>query len=166
MEVGFRGKCDLKPEEYYEVVEMKAGVADVNARIGAILGGGTSKEIDALGHYGRTLGILIMIRDDFIDLYEPEELTNRVKNECLPLPLLYAFQNEKKKDEIIQLLKKDRITEQETDRILDLMMETREVEGLKTEMRLLVEQAKKSTTYVGRIKNTLELLLNATLEDL
>jgi geranylgeranyl pyrophosphate synthase len=165
-EVDLKGKYDLTPQEYYEVIEMKAGVADVNARIGAILGGGTQVEIDAVGHYSRTLGILMIIRDDFIDLYEPDELMNRVNNECLPLPLLYVFQNEKKKEEIIHLLEKDRITDQETDKILDLVMETKEIEELRKEMISLTIQAKNALKNLRKLKNILELLIDATLEDL
>lgn len=166
MEVGLKEKRDLTPEEYYDLIKMKATVAEANARIGAILGGGTTKEIDLLGHYGKTLGILAIIRDDFIDLYEPNELANRVKNECLPLPLLYAFRDEIKKDKIRRLLGMDRITERETSMILDLVTETEELEQLRKEMISLFEAGRDSIKHLKRCKNVLKLLLESTLEDL
>jgi len=129
-EVSFKGNFDLDPREYRNIIETKASVAETTARIGAILGGGNSKEIDILGHYGKILGILMTIRDDFIDLFEPDELKNRTENECLPLPILYAFRNTRKKSEIVRLLRRDKITEQETDEILDLITDTKEVEEL------------------------------------
>jgi geranylgeranyl pyrophosphate synthase len=165
-EAGLRGDLDLTPEEYYDVIEKKAKVAEANARIGAILGGGTRGEIDALGHYAKTLGMLVTIRDDFIDLYEPEELANRVKNECLPLPLLYAFKNEKKKEQILRILEKDGITEQDTNEILDLIMETEEVEELRDEMRSLLKKGKDSIKHLGRSRDSLMFLLEAALEGL
>ena len=94
-EASFQANWDLAPEEYLDIIRMKAAIADVTARIGAIVGGGSSDEIKALGQYGRTLGILATIRDDFIDVFEPIELRNRAENECFPLPILYAFRNKK-----------------------------------------------------------------------
>jgi len=165
-ETGFKEKYDLTPEEYRKVIEMKAAVAEANTRIGAILGGGYSEEIDVLGHYGRTLGMLMTIRDDFIDLFEPDELGNRAKNECLPLPILYAFQNKRKKSEIIRLFRKNKITKQETRKILDLIMDTKNVQELKKEMKLLIKKEEKLLGRIGRTKNALRLLLHSTLEDL
>ena len=165
-EVSLKGRYDLKPEEYYNVIKMKAAVAGATARIGAILGGGTYKEINVLDHFGRTLGILMTIRDDFIDLFEPDELENRFKNECLPLPILYAFRSARKKSEIVRLLKKGKITEQETEEILDLIMDMKEVQGLKKEMQLLIEREENLLGKIKRNRNTLKLLLRSTLEDI
>ena len=165
-ETSFRGNWDLAPEEYLDIIRMKAAIAEVTARIGATLGGGNSKEINALAHYGRTLGILMTIRDDFIDLFELDELGNRAKNECLPLPILYAFRNPRKKSEIVRLLKKDQITEEEIEQILDLIIDMKEVQELKNEMQLLVEKAENFLSYIRRNRSSLELLLHSTLEDL
>jgi len=165
-ETSFRGNWDLAPEEYLDIIRMKAAIAEVTARIGATLGGGNSKEINALAHYGRTLGILMTIRDDFIDLFELDELGNRAKNECLPLPILYAFRNTRKKSEIVRLLKKDQITEKEIEEILDLIIDMKEVQELKNEMQLLVEKAENFLSYIRRNRSSLELLLHSTLEDL
>ncbi|MCK4474666.1 polyprenyl synthetase family protein, partial [Candidatus Bathyarchaeota archaeon] len=52
-EATFKGNWDLDPEEYLDIIRMKAAIADVTARIGAIIGGGSSDEIEALGKYGR-----------------------------------------------------------------------------------------------------------------
>jgi len=165
-EVGLKGNFDLDPREHRNIIETKAAVAEITARIGAILGGGNSKEINTLGHYGKTLGILMTIRDGFVDLFEPDELRNRVKNECLPLPILYAFRNKGKKSEIVRLLRKDRMTEQETEEILDLIMDMKEVQELKKEMRSLIEKEENLLTHIKRNRKSLELLLWSTLEDL
>lgn len=165
-ERGFRGNFDLTPREYYNIIKAKAAVAEITARIGAILGGGNSEQIGALGYYGRTLGILMTIRDDFIDMFELDELRNRVKNECLPLPILYAFRNTEKKSEIIQLLRKDKITEEEVEEISDMVMDMKEVQELKKEMQSLIRKAEKLLMYLKRDKNTLKLLLSSTVEDL
>jgi len=165
-ETSFRGNWDVAPEEYFDIIRMKASIAEATARIGATLGGGNSNEINALAHYGRTLGILMTIRDDFIDLFEPDELRNRVENECLPLPILYAFRNAAKKSEIVRLLKKDEITEEETEEILDLIMDTKDVQELKKEMQLLIKKEENLLGQIRSNKDNLKFLLRSTVEDL
>jgi geranylgeranyl pyrophosphate synthase len=165
-ETKFKGKYDISPEKYYDVIEMKASVAEAMARIGAIIGGGTIKKINALGHYGRTLGILMTIRDEFIDLLE-EELRNRIKNECLPLPLLYAFQNKNIRNEIIPLLKiydKKNILK----KVAKKVIRTQEVAELKKKLQAMVDKEIAKLYFINKseIRSELELLLNSTIEDI
>ena len=102
LEINFKGRLDVIPDEYLKVIEKKAANVEAQTRIGAIIGRSTKNEIEALGKYGRILGILITLREEFIDVFEPEELHNRMKNECLPLPILYAFQNPRVKKKILK----------------------------------------------------------------
>jgi geranylgeranyl pyrophosphate synthase len=162
----FKGNYELKPNEYRNIIETKAAVSEAIARIGAIIGGGKTKEINALGYYGRTLGFLMTIRDNFIDVFETEELRHRVKSECLPLPILYALQDKKMKDKILPLIKKDKISEKETQKILDLITESKDVQKLKEEMTLLIRRQKRLLTSIKRNKKAFNLLLEASLEDL
>ena len=165
-ETSFKGNWDVTPEEYLDIIRMKASIAEATARIGATFGGGNSKEINALAHYGRTLGILMTIRDDFVDLFEPDELRNRIDNECLPLPVLYAFRNVRRKSEIVRLLRKDKITEEQTKEILDLVLDMNEVQEVKKEMQLLIKKEENLLSCIRGNRNTLKLLLWSTLEDL
>jgi geranylgeranyl pyrophosphate synthase len=160
-------KYNITPEEYYSVIEAKAGVADTCAKIGALLGGGSTNEVNMLGQYGRTLGILMEIRNDFIDLFDPIELKNRVKNECLPFPLLYAFQNLEIKYKIVQLLSGKKITNRTVHKLLNLVMDLNEVQKLKEKMKNLIDfQMKQLHNYNIRIRDKLSILLQATIEDL
>jgi len=166
-EISFKGKYDLSPEEYYKIIEMKAAVSEANARIGAILGGGTPREIDILGCYGKTMGILMTIRDEFIDLFEPDELKNRVANECLPLPMLYAFKNEKAKSKIVSLLEKN-LTENDAYKIAEIVMETEEVKELKREMKTSIANTIEKISFIRKrdVFHELELLLSFTIQGL
>lgn len=165
-ETYFKGSYDLKPKVYLDIIKMKTSVAETSTCIGAIIGGGKSKEIKLLRRYGRTLGFLMTIRDEFIDIFELEELQNRIKNECLPLPLLYAVQDTKTKNKILPILKKGRISELELQKILDFIMRSEKVQKLKKMMELLVEKQKTELTFNKNINMILTLLLEATLEDL
>jgi len=163
-EASLRGKLELSPDEYLNIIKMKISVAEASARMGAVLGKGTTEEIEGLGHYGKTLGLLMTLRDEFIDVFEVNELSNRFKNECLPLPVLYAFQDPCIKKEVVQLLERE-ITKVEMDRILDLVINAPEVRKLGKKMHLLVKETIQNL-QVERKRDVLVLLLESTLQDL
>lgn len=166
-EVEYGGKCDLTPKEYLNIFEMKAAVAELTMRIGAIVGGGTSQEINALGNYGRKLGILMAIRDDFIDMFEPEELKNRFKNECLPLPMLYAFQDSKIKKKIISILKRDRIRDTDAYKVVKIVTEARGFQILQRKIRVTIKKGLSDISLLNKnFQQTLGNVLKASMEDI
>lgn len=165
-EANLRRKLDLQPKEYLDIIQLKISVASVAAEIGALVGNGTSEQIECLTQYGRTLGILMTIRDEFVDMFELEELTNRFKNECLPLPILYAFQNAGLKKEIVGLLEQEVITETQLNKMLEAVTDAPEVRDLGKFMRLSVNEEIKNLNCIKPIRNILVQLLESTLEDL
>jgi geranylgeranyl pyrophosphate synthase len=165
-ETSFKGKFDLPAEEYFKIIENKTAVAEATAKIGAIIGGGTREEIAILGHYGKILSILMTIRDEFIDIFELKEIKNRVENECLPLPILFTFKDPKKQNKIVYLLKKGELTEKNRDKILDIVMNAVETQELKEKMIALIKEAHQQLKHIKRNKETLQLILDSTLEGL
>jgi geranylgeranyl diphosphate synthase type I len=165
-ETSLRGKFDLSAEEYLNIIRMKVSVAEATAKIGAILGGGTPEEIEAMGHYGKTLGILFAIRDEFIDVFELDELRNRIEKECLPLPILFAFKDSRKADKITRLLRGSEITEREIELILDLVMDSKRTLELKKEMQSLIKDESQRLRQIKTGKSSLRLLLKSMTEDL
>ncbi len=89
----FESVVDITPEEYLRVVRNKSADIEAYTRISAILGDGTEEEIEALGEYGRLLGMLSILRDDMIDMLDNEETIQRINNEHPPLVIVYALQN-------------------------------------------------------------------------
>jgi geranylgeranyl diphosphate synthase type I len=165
-EASIRGKFDISAEEYLDIIKIKVSVSEAMTKIGAILGGGNQEEIEALGHYGKTLGILLTIRDEFIDVFELDELKNRVEKEVLPLPIIAALQDPNKKDKIITLLTRRELTETEVEQILDLVMSSKEARKIKKRMRLLVKEGCQQVNFASRNKETFKLLLWSTLENI
>jgi len=167
-EASFKRKLTLSPKDYFKVIEMKASMSEAEAEIGAILGNGTQHEVEALGRYGRKLGILMALRDDFIDIFEPNELLNRFKNECLPLPLLYALKNRRLKDKVIRKLSEGTLTNTETEKIVDLIWDTKEVTQLREQLHKIGTQAMNKIYNIqpSRARNEMVVLIRATLEDL
>ena len=107
----FRGRKDITPEEYLRVVRNRSADIEAYTRISAILGDGTEEEIEAMGEYGRLLGMLSILRDDMIDMFDNEEAIQRINNEYPPLVIVYALQNAEMKSTICSLLKKTKTIE-------------------------------------------------------
>jgi geranylgeranyl pyrophosphate synthase len=164
-EAGWRGKMEISKEDYLDIIEQKASASEAATRVGAIIGGGTKEEVEFLGRYGRTYGILFTLRNEFIDVFEPDELRNRLENECLPLPVLLAFHDESRKTQILQLLK-DEFTEKTIEKILDLSMDFGETRLLVEDMKRLAK--KEISLFPSTLHNKKEfrLMLQATLEDI
>jgi len=117
LELKFRGRIDITPEEYLRVVRKKAADVEAHTRISAILGWGSKEEIEALSEYGRLLGMLILLRDDLIDMIDLEEAVHRIEKEHLSLPILYALQNREIKSTLGPLMRKT-ITKKDAKKVL------------------------------------------------
>jgi geranylgeranyl diphosphate synthase type I len=165
LEVGFRGKIDIDPRQYFYVLEKKASILEAHTRIGALIGGGTQNEIEALGKYGRILGTLITLRDEFIDILEVQELNERMKNKCLPLPMLYAFRNPQTKKKMMNILSKPKISEKDINLIAEHIFREKEVKPLRTQMKALAKKALQTVSNLSR-KNELDLIVKASLENI
>jgi len=163
LELQFRGRVDVTPEEYLWVVRKKAADVEAHTRISAILGGGSEEEIEALSEYGRLLGMMIILRDDLIDMIDLEEAMHRVKNECLPLPILYALQNPKIKSTLNSILLKKTITKRDAKTVLEVTGKAGGLEHVEKLMQKLATDAYRSTGSLKQKGKFFELLSKAML---
>ena len=164
-ETSWRRRMNISREDYLEIIKQKVAASEAATRIGAILGCGTESEIELLSHYGRTFGILMTLRNEFIDVFEADELGNRLKKECLPLPILIAFQDDSRKKEILQLLQ-NKLTEKSIERILDLTLDFGETQKLVNDMKNWIENENSLISPLKHCKKELEFWLLATTEDI
>lgn len=167
LELNLKGRVDIAPEEYLQILKMKAASVEADMRIGAIIGGGTSSEVEALTRYGRILGILATLREEFIDVFEIQELRQRMQNECLPIPILYALQNENSR-RIQKILLKEKMTNRDVNKLLDIVFETRGVKKIKRTMEIRIRDALHLVSKIRnrKAKNLLTELVTTALEDL
>ena len=91
-EISFRGRTNLSENECMSLVLKKAASIEADIHIAAILGGGSKKQVDALAKCGRNLGVLTTLREEFIDIFEKEELKQKILIKRLPIPIIYAMQ--------------------------------------------------------------------------
>jgi octaprenyl-diphosphate synthase len=112
LEVRHRGSIDVTPEECLEKIRMRASEIEACARIGGILGGGTDKQVEKLGKYGRLIGMMAILRDELIDMLELHVLKSRIQKESLPLSVIYALQNPRTKPKLVSLIKESKMTKE------------------------------------------------------
>ena len=74
MDTDFELRKYVSLSEYMNMIKKKtAAMAEMCCRIGAILGGGSTVQVNALGNYGLNLGIAFQIQDDLLDISADEK---------------------------------------------------------------------------------------------
>lgn len=140
MELQLKKRTNIMPEDLINLIEKKAAIFGGIAEIGAIAGKGSLDQIKALKTSAKAFGFLVMIREEFIDMFEPAELSNRLKNEYLPLPMLYAIKDPKVK-KLVMLLRRGKITKSSVQELINSVFENQSVIRLKATMESRAAQA-------------------------
>jgi geranylgeranyl pyrophosphate synthase len=168
LEISLKNEQKVTPDKYLGILKMKAACWEAFTKIGAVMGNGTKPEVDALSRYGRIWGVLSTIRNDFVDLYETEELKNRKLNEILPLPILCASEDPQVRKKVSVILLKKKITEGDLGTILELVLKSKQLEDLRIYMRNLINEAESGLTVLreSEAKCLLALFVSSMLEDL
>ncbi len=164
-EAGMRGRIDISKQVYMEIIRHKVAAGEVATRIGALVGDGTPRDVETLAEYGRVFGVLLSMRDEFVDVFEQEELSNRVEKEVLPLPIIVTLADESKKSVLLEHLK-GKITAEEIEGIVDIATSSAESVLLVSEMKKMIDELKLKIKSLSYCKEDLDLIIEATLEDL
>jgi geranylgeranyl pyrophosphate synthase len=151
LEATLKNNIDVSAKDCLRILEMKSSTFEAHMRIGAIVGGGDPTTVELLGKIGRTLGVLVNIREDFIDMFEAEELQSRFENEYLPLPIVYAFKNKHTKKTILDYFSK-KITGADTEEIVEIVYTDKNMVILKNEINKIVRTALDSTDKLPNIR--------------
>jgi len=165
LELQFRGRLDVAPEEYLRIARKKAADVEAYTRISALLGNATKKETESIGEYGRLLGMLAILNDDIDDMTNHKELTHRIKYECLPLPMLYALQNPSIKPAISSICLKKKIKKKDAESILEITDKAGGFTQLNALLRKLVEDGCSTLKFVKFNRKELTLLIRSMLPE-
>lgn len=165
-EVFLRIRGNVSPRRYYNILNKKAAILECHTRIGAIAGGASFSQIGMLGKYGRLIGLLILLRDEFIDIFEPEELIARIKKGYPPLPVLYSLKNPKIGKFVKEIMSQPKsVKEEELATFIDTIFEDASVAIFRKRMEKLVEEALNSINNIPR-NEELKLIALSTMEGL
>jgi len=99
--------------------------------------------------------MILILRDDLLDMNDLKELSHRIKKECLPLPIIYALQFAENKAKMIPILDKRGKTRKNIKIIQQITMEAKGLERSEAIIREFVEKACK---HLSKIKKPKDLL--------
>ncbi len=137
MQLQHKGEADLLEETYIDIINLKtASLFSASTKTGACLSKSNDKEKKALESYGKNLGLAFQIADDALDYYAKEKLFGKKIGKDffegkVTLPLISIFQkgNDKEKNYLSEIMKKEKRTEEDFNQILILINKYKAVES-------------------------------------
>jgi geranylgeranyl pyrophosphate synthase len=123
---------------------------------------------EVLREYGRILGTLATLREEFVDISDAAELSRRVSSEALPIPIMLAMKNTRTKRAIKKKLMKTKLTQKDINGLLDLLSQSELVVELKNKMEKMSSRAQLLVGSIGnrKCKLLLKKLASSMMEDL
>lgn len=111
LDMAFEDTFNVTKDEYMNMIYKKTGdLITASTTIGAIMGGASSNEIQALRTYGNQIGLAFQIQDDYIDLTGDESIGKPVGSDLVEgkktLMVVYALEkaNKEDHDRLVELL--------------------------------------------------------------
>jgi geranylgeranyl pyrophosphate synthase len=168
LEVGLKERKKIAPDDCMKIIEMKAAGIELDMRLGAVFGGGKDVEVEVLAKLGRIVGILVLLREEFIDVFEIEELCQRILVHDLPMPLFFAMQDHKAERKVTEIISKPKITQSDVAELVDVTLEATRVVKLKEKMQALIEEGLNLTNNLSnrKLRRRVQAILSFMLEDL
>lgn len=163
MDIGWArdSRYDITPDDYLVMATHKTAhySGAVPLAIGAIVGGGSEEEIEALRHYGLATGLAFQIQDDLLNLIGSEESTkkdfrNDITEGKRTLVVVHAIQHADEQDrarliEILSSHEKDPVVLAEA---VDIMEKTGSIQYARDYASRLTDEAKQ--TLVEQVPQT------------
>ncbi len=153
---------------YLKIATLKGASMEAFLMLGALFGGGNDAEVASLARLGRIIGILVTLRDDLVDVFDVDELRQRIAVKDLPMPLVFALEDDKLNQEITNILAKAQIADSEVDELVSFTLKSKSAIKLRNKMQLLIEEGLTllNTLSNKKLQRKLQALVTVMLEDL
>lgn len=165
-EISCRKNLDTALTAYQEILVKINSSLRACTYLGAILGGATKKQITTLTEYGKSLSLMIGLRDDLIDSLNVEGyLPHRIENESVPFPILYAAKSSKGQSSKLKIIiDNPPITRKGVKELYDICLETEAFIHLR---KIVNQEAEKAYTLLDSLTPTparemLNSIINST----
>jgi len=163
METLCRRNLDTELKHYERILWMSTADTEACTRLGAILGGGSKIEVEALAEVGRRLGFIHRLADEITDTLNLQgNLPWRLEHESVPLPILYAAKSGMENySKIKSVLEKSQVALSDIRKILEVCFET---DAFNYVRNMAKQNRMRATRNLGilkksKAKNSLALLL-------
>ena len=129
LDLEYEGKVDITTNEYLGMINRKTGaLISCALNLGALLGTVDQDTVKGMSAFGRILGLVFQIRDDYLGIWGLEENTgkkvaNDVRRKKNSLPIIHVLQNGSHGcvTEISNIYGKDCIDEDDVGRVLSIL---------------------------------------------
>ncbi|WP_251177849.1 polyprenyl synthetase family protein [Adlercreutzia agrestimuris] len=163
------GRYDITPEDYLVMATHKTAhySGAVPLAVGAIVGGGTEEEIEALRQYGLATGLAFQIQDDLLNLIGSEESTkkdfrNDITEGKRTLVVVHAIQHADEQDRarLIEILSSHEKDAEVLAEAVAIMEKTGSIQYAREYASQLTDQAKQSLVAQLRESDARDLLVS------
>ena len=159
LQLQHKGETDMLEETYFKIISSKtAELFAAATKVGAILGNKNNKIKDALGFYGKNLGLTFQIADDTLDYNSDLNLFGKkIGNDffegkiTLPIILLSQKVNNFEKNQIKEFFSKKNRDEKNFQIMLELIKK----------YNIVKECYKKAEHFINLASNSLSILENS-----
>jgi geranylgeranyl pyrophosphate synthase len=170
IEISSRKKLDTTLEQCNNFLWKFGADTEVCAKIGATLGNGSQEQIDALAQFGRRLGYSFRLAGELKDCLNIEgNLPERLLNESVPLPILFADHASRENHQKIEsILNHPKVSSSDIKAILELCFSTNAFDYIKNISQQNTEVGKEmlTTLPLTNTRNALTRLLDQYMKDI
>ena len=125
----FERRATIGVDEYLDMIALKTGALIRNSLvIGATIAPGDAGSIDGVARFGRAIGRLFQIRDDYLGIWGDEAVTGKSTDSDIvqrkkSYPIVYAFQHAVgiRWDELLRLYAQESMAEPDVDRVMEIL---------------------------------------------
>jgi geranylgeranyl diphosphate synthase type I len=157
LDMEFEQRKKVNEKEYLEMIMKKTAVLFMfSAEGGAIAGGGSKGQVDALKSYGQNLGLAFQIRDDYLDMSSDEktlgkDIGNDIRNGKKTLIAVHSMANAtgRKKEILDNIFGNKRATEQDIKKIYEIFKELKSINYAKITSEKYSKNAKMALKNIG-----------------
>jgi len=146
MDMSFEQRAQVQVGEYIRMIEGKtASLVGATVSIGALIGNGTERQINAFARFGQSVGLAFQVQDDILGIWGDPEVTgkaagNDILRQKKSLPLLYALSHEEIGPRLLTMWQ-DGLNENQLPQVLDLLEESNTRDFAEEQVRIHHENA-------------------------
>lgn len=141
-DMDFEVRNDVTEQEYLKMIEFKTSVLlGCALKLGAIIGGASKQDQDAIYNFGINLGLSFQIKDDFLDTFgESAKVGKRIGGDILNNKKTYLYLNTKNMaSEADKAILEKMLTEVDEVKKIDTVKQIMERSGAKQKTQDLIE---------------------------
>jgi geranylgeranyl diphosphate synthase, type I len=164
LDMDYENRKIVNEDEYIEMIRKKTAVFfQFSAEAGAIIGGGTKDETNALNEYGLNAGLGFQIWDDYLDISSDEttlgkDIGNDIRNGKKTLIAVHCMNNVEGSDKQLfdNIFGNKSATEDEVRQVYDLFKKSKSIDYAKDT----------ALDYIKKAKNSLEKISDSDAKQL